>query len=144
MAIDQNYYFDNSHFGEVLKSRRQRLDLTLDQLSVLTKEIDPKGEGVSKMTLSRYETGSTLPGLRELKILSFSLRVPLALLVYMDREDPMTSYKLNLEMRITETVMGLVMAEGIIKGEDENEPDGPEYRDLVERVKGKNDETDTK
>lgn len=144
MAIDQDYIFDNSAFSRILKGRRQRLNLTLDQMSVLTKEIDAKGEGVSKMTLSRYETGTTLPGLRELRIIALSLRVPVAFLVYEEREDPMTSYKLNLEMRITETVMGMIAAEGVIKGDDSNEPESPEYLALVERVRAGNDETDTK
>jgi transcriptional regulator with XRE-family HTH domain len=145
MAIDQDYYFNNESFSRVLKGKRHRLNLTLDQLSALTKEIDPKGEGVSKMTLSRYETGATLPGLRELKILAFSLRVPLALLAYENPEDPMTSYRLNLEMRITDTVMDMITAEGIIKGSDTQEPDSEEWRALVDGVKAtKSDDPDTK
>lgn len=145
MAIDHAYFFDNEPFSRTLKSARNRHGLTLDQLSALTKEIDPKAEGVSKMTLSRYETGSTLPGLRELKILSFALRVPLAMFAYEQREDPMTSYRLNLEMRITDTVMDMIKAEGIIKDSDTQEPDTPEYRALVERVKNqKSDDSDKK
>ena len=135
MAIDQACFFDNQVFSRMLKGGRRRQDLTLDQLSALTKEIDPAGEGVSRMTLSRYETGATLPGLRELRILSFALRMPLAWLVYEDREDPMTSYKLNLEMRITETVFDMVTAEGIIKGENQQDPQTPEYLALVEQSK---------
>lgn len=143
MAIDQDYFFDNENFARMLKRRRQKLDLTLDQLSALSKEIDPKGEGVSRMTLSRYETGATLPGLRELRILSFSLRTPLALLAYEDREDPMTSYRMNLEMRITETVMGMITTEGLIKGEEGQEPISDEFLALVEQVKTlKNNESD--
>jgi transcriptional regulator with XRE-family HTH domain len=145
MAIDYDYYFNNAQFGPTLKSSRQRRKLTLDQLSALTKEIDPTGEGVSKMTLSRYENGTTLPGLRELKILAFSLRVPLALLAYDDREDPMTSYRLNLEMRITETVMDMITAEGVIKGSDTQEPESPEYLALLDSVRNQqSDESDTK
>lgn len=135
MAIDQSSFFNNEFFAYHLKSNRQRLDLTLDQFSILTKEIDPKGEGISKMTLSRYETGATLPGLRELKIISFALRKPVAALIYEEIDDPMTSYKLTLELRITETVNQMLTADGLIKDEDAHEPKTPEYFALVEKIK---------
>lgn len=135
MAIDQARFFENGCFADALKRGRQRLDLTLEQLSLLTKEIDPTREGVSKMTLSRYETGATLPGLRELKIISFALRRSIADLIYEESDDPMNSYKLTLELRITETVNQMLTADGIIKDESMNEPQTPEYLSLVEKVK---------
>lgn len=135
MAIDQSYLFDNSSFTETMKMARRGRDLTLDELSALTKEIDPAGVGISRVALSRYETGASLPGLRELRLLSFALRKPLAFLVYQDNTDPMSSYKLELEMRIMETVNDHLAAEGLIKGHNVSDPTSAEYLDLVKKVK---------
>ena len=118
-----------------MRSRRDAFELTHEQLSQLTKAIDPKGEGVSRVALSRYETGAALPGLRELRLIALALRRPLSSFVYGVRSDPMFPYKLSLEMRIMDMVMGQVTAEGLIKNEDENEPVSPEFLALVEQVK---------
>lgn len=136
MAIDNAHYFNNDNFREMMRARRQARKLTLDQLSQLTKLIDPAGEGVSRVALSRYETGPTLPGLRELRLIAFSLRCPLSLLLYAEQSDPMNSYRLELEMRIMETVNNMVTAEGLIKNQAENEPENADYLALVERVRG--------
>jgi transcriptional regulator with XRE-family HTH domain len=135
MPIDDLSHFDYSQFGGRLKIIRQLMKLTLDQFSLLTKEIDPKGEGISKMTLSRYETSATLPGLRELVVLSFATRKPVAVLLYGERDDPMSSYKLTLEMHITETVNMMVRADGVIKEENSQDPFTPEYEQLIEKVR---------
>lgn len=138
MAIDSPHLFDNEFFRQILKSRRQAKDLTTEQLSQLTKLIDPAGEGVSRVALSRYENGASLPGLRELRLIALSLRLPLAKLVYGgESTDPMSSYRLELEMKIMELVNDMVSAEGIIKDSMENDPDGAEYRALVEQVRTK-------
>ena len=136
MAIDDPFLFDDSDFAKRLKAARQHSDLTLEQLSTLTKNIDPAGVGVSRVALSRYENESSLPGLRELRLISFATRRPLALLVYGERTDPMSSYKLELEMRITEVVMGSITAEGLLKESDQQQPDqNPEYLKLLESIK---------
>lgn len=80
---------ENIEFGARLRQHRQALDLTLDAMSRLTKLVDPVGAGISRVALSRYENGDSLPGLRELKLLSQSLRLPLSYLVYGDPDDPM-------------------------------------------------------
>lgn len=118
-----------------MKSRRDRLELTHEQLSQLTKTIDPKEEGVSRVALSRYETGASQPGLRELRLIALALRCPLASLVYGERNDPMLRYRLSLEMRIMDMVMGEVTAEGLIKQVDDNDPMSPEFLALVDQVK---------
>lgn len=136
MPIDHLHYFDNSHFRELLRGRRQARKLTLEQLSQMTKLIDPTAEGVSRVALSRYETAATLPGLRELRLIALALRCPLSQLIYGEPSDPMSSYRLELEMRIMETVNDMITAEGIVKDRAENQPEGPEYFALLEQVKG--------
>jgi transcriptional regulator with XRE-family HTH domain len=136
MAIDDPDYFDDQIVAGSLKNSRQKRDLTLEQLSNLTKKIDPTGAGISRMSLSRYENGDSLPGLRELRLISFATRIPLSTLVYRERIDPMSAYKLELEMRITDTVMGSVTADGVIKQTAEQSPESDEaYLQLLVEVK---------
>jgi transcriptional regulator with XRE-family HTH domain len=135
MAIDASYLFDNSFFTDAMKMARRGGDLTLDELSALTKEIDPLGVGISRVALSRYETGASLPGLRELRLLSFALRKPLSFLVYQDGTDPMSTYKLELELRIMETVNGILATDGFFKDANENAPKSDAYLALVGKVK---------
>jgi transcriptional regulator with XRE-family HTH domain len=136
MAIDSPFYFDNALFAQRLKSGRRKTGLTLDQLSKLTKLIDPKQEGISRVALSRYETEASLPGLRELRLLSFSLRLPLAWLVYEEHMDPMLNYRTSLQMRVTEMAFDTEIASGVIKTSIENEPEkDPKYLDLLGQVR---------
>jgi transcriptional regulator with XRE-family HTH domain len=135
MAIDSQHYFDDAFIASFLKSSRQRHELTLEQLSRLTKEIDPSGVGISRVALSRYENGSSLPGLRELRLLSFALRRPLSLLAYGEFTDPMSSYRIELEMRIMEVVNDHLTAEGLIKGDQSQDPESEQFKTLLSRVK---------
>lgn len=138
MPIDSPHLFDNDSFRHIVKARRQGHELTTEQLSQLTKLIDPSGEGVSRVALSRYETGASLPGLRELRLIALSLRLPLSRLVYGGEDsDPMTSYRIELEMRIMEVVNNMMGAEGIIKDAMENDPEGDDYKALLKQVKQK-------
>ena len=135
MAIDDSFFFSDDQVAQRLKSARQRFDLTLEQLSALTKSIDPTGAGVSRVALSRYENGATLPGLRELRLISFATRRPLSVLIYGERIDPMSSYKLELEMRIRDMVMDAVYVDGLVKDSVEHVADSEEHKRLVESVK---------
>ena len=135
MAIDDRFFFDPENVPSAMKTRRQKLGLTHEQLSRLTKAIDLKAEGVSRVALSRYETGASLPGLRELRLIALSLRCPLSQLVYGEMTDPMLRYRLALEMRITETVMGAISAAGVIKDDLDNDPESPAYRSLIEQAR---------
>lgn len=135
MTIDSNAYFDDTFIALFLKSSRQRFDLTLEQLSRLTKEIDPSGVGISRVALSRYENGSSLPGLRELRLLSFALRRPLSLLAYGEQTDPMSTYRIELEMRIMEVVNDHLTAEGLIKGDQSQNPESEQFKALLETIK---------
>jgi transcriptional regulator with XRE-family HTH domain len=71
-----------SRVGERLKDARQQLALSVEALSRLTKTYDRHGaKGISPPTLARYESGDTTPNLRELRLLSESLDVPVQWLV---------------------------------------------------------------
>lgn len=136
MPIDPNarHYFKD--VASYLNSAREHHDLTLEQLSQLTKEVDPEGRGVSRVALSRYENGASEPGLRELRLISWATRRPLAFLLYGQYVDPMSSYTLELEMRITDVVMGSLSAEGLIKERDTQEPENEHFKEALRRVKG--------
>lgn len=135
MGIDSPNFFDNTSFQDFMKGRRQFAGLTHEQLSRVTKLMDPTTEGVSRVALSRYETGASLPGMRELRLIALALRCPLSLLVYGEQRDPMLPYRLELEMRIMERVNDMIFAEGVIKDESNNDPVTPEYRELIAQVK---------
>jgi transcriptional regulator with XRE-family HTH domain len=136
MPIDDPYLFDDTIVASGIKSWRQKRGLTMEQLSALTKAIDPAALGVSRVSLSRYENGDSLPGLRELRLISFAIRCPLSLLIYRERIDPMSSYKIELEMRITDTFMGSVSADGLLKESSEQTPEtDAQYLELLERIK---------
>ena len=47
----------------------------------------------------------------------------------------MSSYRLELEMRITDVVMGQVDAQGLIKEVAEQDPEDESFKSLVESVK---------
>lgn len=71
-----------ARFGERLRDARQQLGLSVEALSRLTKGYDlAAGKGVSPPTLGRYESGDTLPTLRELRLLAEALDVPAQWLV---------------------------------------------------------------
>ena len=135
MAIDPSHFFASDNVTSGMKDRRHSLELTHEQLSQLTKAIDPASEGVSRVALSRYETGASQPGLRELRLIALALRCPLSLLVYGEPTDPMLRYRLALEMRIMEMVNDMVTAEGLVKNEDSNDPERPAFKALLEQVK---------
>lgn len=137
MSLEEEDLFPADGVPRAMRKYRERLGVTHEQLSQLTKALDPKGEGVSRVALSRYETGAALPGLRELRLIAVALRCPLSVLVYGQRTDPMLNYKLSLEMRIMDMVMGELTAEGLIKSEDDNDPMTPEFTELLEQVKRK-------
>lgn len=72
-----------SRFGERMRDARQQLGLSVEALSRLCKAYDqPDGKGISPPTLGRYESNDTLPGLRELRIVSRALGVPVQWLVF--------------------------------------------------------------
>ena len=118
--------------------RQSRGDLTLDQLSELTKLIDPFGKGISRVSLSRYETGAAFPGVREIKILARALRATVALLLYGDADDPMNFFGPSIDNVIQEIVHQVLVANKLVKDGGDIGPLGDEFMSLVEKVKKQN------
>jgi len=71
-----------SKLGERVRYARNALTLTIEALSRLTKEDDITGSGLSPASISRYESGESLPGLREFRLLVEALDVPMGWLMY--------------------------------------------------------------
>ncbi|MFZ6675253.1 helix-turn-helix domain-containing protein [Undibacterium sp. Xuan67W] len=100
--------FDNKKAEAIqcgLRIRRFRtsLTLTLDELSELTKMADPEGAGVSKVAISRYENADSLPGYREIKLLSHAMGVSITRFFY-DDEDPFGAVRPTIEEIVKEMV----------------------------------------
>lgn len=137
VLLPQEYLDDMSAvaFSERLKRARQAKGLTLDALSLVTKGVDPEGKGISRVSLSRYETG-TSPGLRELRLLALALRRTLSWLVYGDNEDPMSppASVMAIEDQISRVVLDVLAAKGL--AERETSPrEHPAYEQLLEEAK---------
>ena len=66
-----------SGIGERIRYGRAELSLSVEALSRLTKRYDThESKGVSPTSLARYESGESLPGARELRLLCQALAVP--------------------------------------------------------------------
>lgn len=127
---------EKAQIGSRIRTLRQsRGDLTLDQLSELTKLLDPFGKGISRVSLSRYETGAAFPGIREIKILARALRATVSLLLYGDTEDPMNFFGPSIDDVIGDLVHQVLVAKKLVKDEGDVGPGGVEFMSLVEQVK---------
>lgn len=127
---------EKTEIGSRIKSLRQRAgDLTLDQLSELTKLVDPFGKGISRVSLSRYETGAAFPGVREMKILARALRTTISNLFYGDSEDPMNFFPPSIDLAIQDIVYQVLVAQKVVRPKGDVEPLGDEFKSLLESVK---------
>ncbi|MDP2833667.1 MAG: helix-turn-helix transcriptional regulator [Pseudomonadota bacterium] len=63
--------------GERIRKRRAEIQdgLSVEDLSRLCRLVDGEGQGVSKASLHRYESGQAMPGAREIRILCDALDV---------------------------------------------------------------------
>lgn len=68
--------------GARLVEAREGLGLSQQAVAVRSKMADPGGEGISRSTLSLYETGINKPGARELVILCETLKITPNWLLY--------------------------------------------------------------
>lgn len=84
-----------ARLGERIKHVRKVRTMNIEWLSRLTKEYDSSGGGISASSISRYETGEGLPGVREFRLLCEALDVPAHWLMYGclsdDSPDPVES-----------------------------------------------------
>ncbi|MDP1966111.1 MAG: helix-turn-helix transcriptional regulator, partial [Reyranella sp.] len=71
-----------SLLGDRIRYARADLRLSIEALSRLTKEYDQPDGGLSPTSISRYESGESLPGLREFRLIAESLDVPPGWLIY--------------------------------------------------------------
>lgn len=127
---------EKNEIGSRIKGLRQSAgDLTLDQLSELTKLVDPFGKGISRVSLSRYETGAAFPGVREMKILARALRTTIAYLFYGDSEDPMNFFTPSIDLAIGDIVYQVLVAQKLVKPVGDMQPLGDEFKSLLESVK---------
>lgn len=124
-------------FGKRLLGVRQHRDLTLEQLSKLTKLLDPDEKGISRVALSRYENGTYQPGLRELKLLSWSLRWTLSSLVYGYGDDPMDFTEPNLNLVIEDKILEVLASMGLTKPTGYETQESKQWKKLVEIAKQK-------
>lgn len=74
--------------GKRVRYARNDLGLSVEGLARLSREYDSFGSGLSPTSISRYETGESLPGLREFRLLCEALDVPLTWLLYGDPTEP--------------------------------------------------------
>ncbi|MDO8892372.1 MAG: helix-turn-helix transcriptional regulator [Sulfurimicrobium sp.] len=130
------FYLGGETIHDRLKRLRQTSGLTLEALSFVTKGVDPEYKGISRVSLSRYESGAE-PGLRELKILSWAFRRPIAFIVY-GNEDPVSvdhrePLDLVIEDIVAETVLTILERKGLIK--PERSVEAQNYEDLIDAAK---------
>jgi len=131
------FYTGTQSIHDRLKWLRQDSGLTLEALSLVTKGVDPDGKGISRVSLSRYESSSE-PALREIKILSWAFRRPLAFIVYGQSEDPVSTghhepLDLVIEDIVANTVLAILEKKGLIKKERATE--SLNYENLLDAAK---------
>ncbi len=71
-----------SRIGERIRHARSKMGLSIDALSRLTREFDSTEQGVSQASISRYESGESLPGAREIRVLCDAIGAPSDWLLY--------------------------------------------------------------
>ena len=103
--------------GKRIKSLRENGTWTLGELSDATKRIDPEGEGVSKVSISRYENGDSFPGFRELKLLSQALGASITFLFYGETPDPYAGWNMSLDGFLRDLIRDVLIDEGLLAGE---------------------------
>ena len=101
-----------SLLGERTRYARNDLKLSVEALSRLTKDYDPDGTGLSPTSISRYESGESLPGIREFRILCESLDVPMTWLLYGDPTEPDDNPKLSQAERLVLMGLRMIVREG--------------------------------
>lgn len=108
--------------GRIKEARQdEKNNLNIEALSRLSKMIDPVGQGITRTTLVRYESGEVLPGAREIRILCNALNVTADWLV-MGRElqaEAQVDGALNLLSRVMkarltkEDTLGFLDSDGL-------------------------------
>ncbi|MFY3382807.1 helix-turn-helix domain-containing protein [Paracidovorax sp. MALMAid1276] len=108
---------DKKALGARLKKLREGFSWTLGELSEATKHLDPTGDGISKVSISRYENGDSYPGYRELKLIAQVFAVPVSSLFYGDIPDPYAGWEMSLDDYLRSVIKSVLIEEGVIEGE---------------------------
>jgi len=108
---------DKMALGARLKKLREGFSWTLGELSEATKQLDPTGDGISKVSASRYENGDSYPGYREVKLLAQTFAVPVSTLFYGDIPDPYAGWEMSLDDYLRSVIKSVLIEEGVIAGE---------------------------
>lgn len=99
-----------SLLGKRIKHARTDLVLSVEALSRLTREYDHGGGGLSPTSISRYESGDALPGLREFRLIAESLEVPVHWLLYGQEEAEKYAYSTE-EVALLYALKGFVASQ---------------------------------
>lgn len=116
--------------GRRLKGLRESFSWTLSDLSFATKQVDPEKEGVSKVSISRYENGDSFPGYREIRLLAQAFGVSITFLFYGDVPDPYAGWEFSLDSYLRSVIMDVLIDEGVIEGESRSQREMKKSRAL--------------
>lgn len=108
---------DKKALGARLRKLRESFSWTLSELSEATKHLDPTSDGISKVSISRYENGDSYPGYREIKLLAQAFAVPVSSLFYGDIPDPYAGWEMSLDDYLRSVIKSVLIEEGLVKGE---------------------------
>jgi transcriptional regulator with XRE-family HTH domain len=133
---------NSENIADRVRQARSNRGLTLKELSLVTKVVDPAKQGISTVSISRYESGAE-PGLRELRLLSLALRLPLAFFVYGDSDDPMHQSSQGIydlpflfEQMVADSVSEILEKEGLIQPKNKADiRDIKQYNAMIETIK---------
>lgn len=116
--------------GRRLKGLRESIGWTLAELSQATKQMDPEKEGVSKVSISRYENGDSFPGYREIRLLAQAFGVSITFLFYGDMPDPYAGWEFSLDEYLRSVIRDTLIDEGLIEGESRAQREDKKSRAL--------------
>jgi transcriptional regulator with XRE-family HTH domain len=108
---------DKAEVGRRIKQQRERHGWTLDELSQATKQIDPQQQGVSKVSISRYENADSYPGYREIKLIAQALSEPITHFFYGDMPDPNSGWHMSLDEYLRHVIKDVLIEEGVLPGQ---------------------------
>lgn len=104
-----------------LKGLRESFSWTLTELSLATKQMDPEKEGISKVSISRYENGDSYPGYREMRLLAQAFGVSITFLFYGDVPDPYAGWEFSLDEYLRSVIKDVLIEEGLVEGESRSQ-----------------------
>ncbi|GAC1609285.1 MAG: hypothetical protein NVS3B3_15540 [Aquirhabdus sp.] len=120
MAIDAStdVFHDSEklELGKRIRKLREEHIYTLDQLSQITKQIDPLGDGISKVSISRYENGDSYPGYREIRLIAQAFAMPITSFFYGDKPDPFGEWNMSLDEYLRQIIKDELIENGLIEG----------------------------